>query len=114
MFKHLPVITDDNYDVLLEKEISAISERINCTQQGVIDLREVTDYACREFEDSNPKLVDVIYDCVWAVTQCLEHEGATPEAANFAGVICLMNILPLLRVIDRSLEAQELERKFKL
>ena len=114
MFEHLPVITDDNYDVFLEKEISAVSERINCLQQGVTDLREVTDYVCRELEDNNPKLVELVYECADTVVKCYEKMGATPESANFAGVICLMNILPLLRVIDRALEAQELERKFKL
>jgi len=114
MFEYLPYITEENYDVFLEKEVGDVSDRMECLKQGITDLREVTDYACREFEDSNPKLVDVIYDCVWVVTQFLEHEGAKPESANFAGVICLMNILPLLQVIDRALEAQELERKFRL
>ena len=114
MFEHLPIISDGDYDVFVEKEFNDVGDRFKCLQQGVTDLREVTEYACQEFEDSNPNLVEVVYSCALAVAKSLEKLGATPESANFAGVSCLTNILPLLRVIDRSLEAQELEQKFKL
>ena len=114
MFEHLPIISDDDYGVYLEKELDDVFGRFKCLQQDVTDLREVTDYACREFEESNPNLVEIVYSCALTVAKSLEALGAKPESANLAGILCLTNILPLLRIIDRSLEAQELERKFKL
>jgi hypothetical protein len=114
MFEHLPIITDENYDVLVEKELNAMFDKFDCIGQGVTDLREVTEYGCREFKEHNPNLVDVVYSCANTVAESLEEMGATPRAANLAGILCLTNILPLLRVIDRSLEAQELERRFML
>ena len=111
MFEHLPIITDDNYGVLVEKEINVVFDRFQCVGQGVTDLREVTEFGCREFKERNPNLVEVIYSCAYTVAGSLEAMGATPRAANLAGILCLTNILPLLRIIDRSLEAEELERK---
>lgn len=112
MFEHLPIITEGNYDVLVEKEITTIFDKFECVGQGVTDLREVTDFACREFKDSNPNLVQVVYSCAYTVAGSLEALGAAPRAANLAAILCLTNILPLLRVVDRDLEAAELERKF--
>ena len=112
MFEHLPIITDSNYDVLVEKEITTIFDKFECVGQGVTDLQEVTDFACREFKGKNPNLVQVIHSCAFTVAGSLESLGATPRAANLAAILCLTNILPLLRVVDRALEAEELERKF--
>ena len=112
MFEHLPIITDDNYGVLVEKEINVIFDKFKCVGEGVTDLREVTEFGCRELKERNPNLVQVVYSCAYTVAGSLEALGATPRAANLAGILCLTKILPLLRVIDRSLEAQELEQKF--
>lgn len=114
MFEHLPIISDGDYGVLVEKELNVVFDKFQCVGQGVTDLREVTEFACREFKEHNPNLVEVVYSCALTVAGSLEALGATPMAANLAGILCLTNILPLLRVIDRSLEAQELERKFML
>jgi hypothetical protein len=111
MFEHLPVVTDDNYGVLVEKELMVLFERYRCLEQGTLDIREVTEYACKDLKERNPNLVEAIYSCSYTVAGTLEALGASKNAANLAGVLCLTNVLPILRLIDRSLESQELEHE---
>lgn len=111
MFEHLPIVTDDNYGVLVEKELMVIFERYQCLEQEKLELREVTEYACKDLKKRNPNLVEAIYSCSYTVAGTLEALGASKNAANLAGVLCLTNVLPILRLIDRSLESQELEHK---
>ena len=80
--------------------------------QGVTDLWEVTEFGCREFKGTNPNMVKAVYSCAMTVSGSLEAIGMNPKNANLCGILCLTNVLTLLRLIDRSLEAQELERKF--
>jgi len=114
MFEHLPIISDGDYGVLVKKELNEVFDRFQCVGQGVTDLREVTEFGCREFKERNPNLVEVVYSCAFTVAGSLEALGATPRAANLAAILCLTNVLPLLRVVDRAIEVQELERKFML
>ena len=114
MFEHLPVISDDDYGVLVTKELSVVLDRFQCLQQGLPDLRTVTDCACQEFRERNPNLVEAIYSCAYTAAGSLEAMGVGPNTSRLAGVLCLTNVLTLLRLVDRSLEAEELERRFKL
>ena len=111
MFEHLPVITDDNYDVLVEKELNLVFDKFNCVGQGIVDLLEVAEFGCREFKETNPNMVKAVYSCAMTVSGSLEALGMNPKNANLCGILCLINVLTLLRLIDRSLEAEELERK---
>jgi len=112
MFEHLPIISDGDYGVLVEKELNDVFDRFQCLQKGLLDLRTVTDSACQEFKDRNPNLVEAIYACSFVAAGSLETMGAGPNTSRLAGLLCLTNCLTLLRLIDRSLEAEELERKF--
>jgi hypothetical protein len=112
MFEHLPVITDESWDVLVDKEIPVFEERFHCYAESLSDMRKVTEYVCQEMRDYNPNLVKAILTCSHAVAGTLESDGVDPYIARLAGMLCLSNILPLLRLVDRSLEAQELEQKF--
>ena len=113
MFTHLPIITDDSYEVLAEKEVSAVFDKFICVKDGVTDLHEITENACREFKEHNPNLVKAIYSSASSIADTLESMGATHGAANLCGIMCLTNVLTLLRLIDRTLEAEELERQFR-
>ena len=112
MFKHLPKISDDDFGVLVEKESSILFNKFECWNQGVTDLWEVTQFACQEFADDNPNMVKAVYACGLTVQESLVALGATPRAGNLCGFLCLTNVLTLLRLIDRSIEAEELEHKF--
>ena len=112
MFEHLPKITDDNYNVLVEKETHAVFEKIDCLENGTSDLRQITEYACREFSDRNPNMLEAVYACAFVLSGILEELGMTHNNANLAGILDVVSMLTLLRLIDRHVEAADMEKKF--
>ena len=111
MFEHLPIISDDDYGVLVEKEMNTVFDKFSCVAEGITDLREVAEFGCREFKETNLNMVEAVYSCAYTVSGSLEALGMNPKNANLCGILCLTNVLTLLRLIDRSIEAEELEER---
>jgi hypothetical protein len=114
MFEHLPRITDDNYGVLVEKEAHAVFDKFDCVGDGIDDLREVAEYACREFAETNPNMMEAVYACAFVLSGELAGLGMPEKTANLCGILDMISMLTLLRLIDRHLEARALERKFRM
>jgi len=110
MFEHIPKITDESVNVVLEKELVRFRSIITRCQQAEHTLDEVIDMGCEEFAPHNPNLLRAVRGCAFGVFGGLEDDYG-PEVAWRAGVLTIPGILAVLRLIDREVEAQEMERR---
>ena len=90
MFEHLPVITEDSYQVFVDQELLEVLNNIN---ESMAELRA-----------SNKYLAQAI--SAGAVTVAEDFEG---EAQEIVKADAVASQLMVLRLIDRALEAQQLE-----
>ncbi len=110
MFENIPRITDENLNVMLERELARFKSIITRCQQDEYTLDQVVDTGCEEFGTSNPNLLKAVRACAFGVFGGLEDDYG-PEVAWKAGVLTIPGLLVALRLIDRELEAQEIERR---
>lgn len=111
MFQHLPVITIDSIEAFMAKELPYFADWIKQRWDEVETVDQAVDLACWEFREGNPRLVRGVRACVFAVTNTLVDEGVSDEVASTVGALALADFLALLRLIDRTLEAADLERR---
>lgn len=90
MFEHLPVITEDSYQVFVDQELLEVLNNIN---ESMAELRA-----------SNKYLAQAI--SAGAVTVAEDFEG---EAQEIVKADAVASQLMVLRLIDRAIEAQQLE-----
>lgn len=113
MFEHLPVITRDNLNVVTGKEIDWFADLLGrCTQEtGTPDC--AIDCMCDELRRSNPFLVKAVRAAAYAVASQLE--GDVDSGLEWkAGVATVPGVLAALRLIDRALEAKDIEARLIL
>lgn len=109
MFEHLPVITQDSLDVMVDKELLYFTGLLRRCTEGAETPDEAIDCACEEFS-SNPNLVKAVRACAYGVPDTLRDDGVDGAVAWDAGILAVPGLLAALRLIDRALEAKELEK----
>ena len=112
MFEHIPRITNESLQVMLDTELAHFRSILERCQQGEYSLDDVVNMGCEEFASHNPNLSKAVGACAFGVFGGLEDEYG-PDLAWKAGVLTIPVVLTVLRLIDRQLEAQEMERKMK-
>ena len=112
MFKHLPVITNESLDVMISQELGYFKELLRQCTEGAPELDTVINLSCAEFKDTNPNLVKAVKACAFGISATLEEDGVPPETAWQAGVLAAPGVLSVLRLIDRALESESMEKKF--
>ena len=111
MFEHLPVITEGSVLVMLEKELPYFTERLKTCTAKTETPDQAIDCMCQEFIESNPFLVKATRSCAYGVAGELEGE-VEPEGAEWRAAMCAVaGLLAALRLVDRALEAKELETR---
>ena len=113
MFEHLPLITDDSFQVMIDGELPYFAELVEGCAREAETADEVIDCACAEFKESNPNLAAAVRGAAYAVAG--ELEGKVESGVEWqAGLAAVPGLLATLRLIDRELEARELEKKLSL
>ena len=73
---------------------------------------EAIDYACEELAQVNPLLVKAVRAAAYGVAGVLAGD-VEPGVEWQAGIVAVPGILAFLRLIDRALEAKELEQSLE-
>jgi len=110
MFDNIPMITDESLNVMLKTELAQFRSILERCQEDSLTLDEVVEMACEQFADSNPNLRKAVNGCAAGVLGGLEDEYGI-EVGWQAAVLTIPGVLTVLRLIDRQLEANELEKK---
>ena len=110
MFDSIPLITDESLHVMLRTELSHFRGILEECQQDNHTLDEVIDMACEQFAESNPNLRKAVVGCALGVFGGLEEEHGI-DIAWKAAVLTVPGVLTVLRLIDRQIEATEMEKK---
>jgi len=111
MFENLPVITEDSVNVMLDKELAYFRDLLKRCTVETKGPDQAIDCACKEFSERNPYLVKAVRACAYGVAKTLEDDGIDGAVAWEAGVLAVPGLLAALRLIDRALEAKELEKR---
>jgi len=112
MFEHLPTVTDESLSVMIDHEIDHFKELLSGCTVGTPALDKAVDIACSEFRDSNPNLVKAVLACAFGVSETLVEDGVSPETAWQAGILTVPGVLSVLRLIDREIESENLEKRW--
>lgn len=112
MFEHLPLITKESLDVMIEKELGYFKELLRHSTDDTPGLDTAVSLACSEFKDANPNLLKAVRACAYGIAETLEEDGVAPQITWKASVLAVPGVLAVLRLIDRAIESQELERRF--
>ncbi len=111
MFEHLPVVTEDSLKVMVEKELPDFIELL----KGCARWSESPDGAIERIaslykvKDTNPLLVKAVRAAAYGVAG--ELVGKVEPGLEWAGgMAAIPGVLAALRLIDRELEARELEQ----
>lgn len=110
MFEHLPVISEGNLSVMVDKEIGYFQDLLKRCTRETKTPDEAIDCMCEELNQLNPYLVKAVRATAYAVAGELEDDVET-ELAWGAGIATVPGVLAVLRLIDRALEAQQLQVK---
>ncbi len=111
MFEHLPIITEASVKVLVDKELPFFIELLKgCVRQSESPDEVIERIASLyEVKDTNPFLVKVVKAAAYGVAGELEGE-VEPGLEWWAGLAAVPGVMAALRLIDRALEAKELEQ----
>ena len=110
MFEHLPKITEGNLGVVAEKEIDYFKGLLTRCSEVTNTPDHVIDCMCRQLNRCNPYLVKAVKASAYSVAG--QSEGDVEAGFEWkAGLACTASLLATLRLIDRALEAQEIEAK---
>ncbi len=111
MFEHLPVITQGSLDVMVDRELPYFVELLKeCYEAETPDdaiKRVLSPY---QVNVDNPLLVKVVMAAAYGVAG--ELQGKVEPGLEWAGsMVAVAGLLAALRLIERELEAKELEKK---
>lgn len=112
MFEHLPIVTNESLDVMIDQELSYFREMLRQSTEGVPELDTVVSLTCSEFKDTNPNLLKAVKACAFGISETLKEGGVSPDTAWQAGVLSAPGVLSILRLIDRAIESQNMESRF--
>ena len=107
MFEHLPVITKDSVEVMRDKELPFFFGLLKRCREEAKTPDEAIDILCEVFAGANPSLVRGIRICAYAVAQELGRLRVVVQWQAALSAVAMF--LTVLRLIDRALEAKELE-----
>jgi len=108
MFEYLPVVTKGSLDTLTEKEIPHFQTLLNRCIAETNNPDNTIDCLCYELNKTNPYLAKAVRATAYAVASQLEgHVEAGLEWE--AGITAIPGVLATLRLIDRALQAKEME-----
>lgn len=111
MFDYLPMITPENIDVMVFKELPYFRGKLRGCCSGTQTPDEAIKCLCSEFVNTNPLLVNAVRACAYGVAGELQDE-VEPEGTEWrAAFSAVAGLLAALRLIDRALEAKELEQR---
>ncbi len=111
MFEHLPIITEDSVKVMVENELPFFLELLKGSMKGTDSPDEAMERIASLYgvKDSNPFLVKAVKATAYGVAGELEGE-VEPGLEWRAGMAAVPGVMAALRLIDRALEARELEQ----
>ncbi len=111
MFEHLPVITQGSLDVMVDKELPFFIELLKGCEKGADSPEEAIEHLAflYKIKDSNPLLVKVVEGTAYGVAGELVGK-VKPGLEWTGGMVAVAGVLTALRLIDRELEAIELEK----
>ena len=113
MFEHLPRVTEESVTVMMDKELPYFSGLLKRCSEGTENPHDALDRMCAELAlaQDNPWLEKAVRSCAWGVGKSLEGEVEPAGIEWAAAMYAVAGLLATLRLIDRALEAQELEKK---
>lgn len=107
MFEHLPVITKENFDVMKDKDLPEFMKVLKDSTDKVDTLGEMADIMCQPFIESNPLLYKTVHAAAFSGFTMLKGDAADTQLACMH-ILCML--LLVLRLVDRELEAKELDK----
>ena len=113
MFEHLPRVTEESVIAMIEKELPYFKDLLKRCSEGTENPDDALDRMCAELglAQDNPWLEKTVRACAWSVGKSLEGEVEPAGVEWTAAMYAVASLLATLRLIDRALEAQELEKK---
>ena len=111
MFEHLPEVTEESAQVVVEKEIPYFCELVQGCMEKTTNMNEVLDCACKELDERNLWLGKAVRATALGIVMGIKDSA--PEAEGIEAIATALTIpgmLGLLRLIDRALEAEKLEK----
>ena len=112
MFEHLPLITNDSLEVVLEHELGYFGDMLRHCEDDTPELDTTTILACTEFESTNPNLAKAIQACSFVISSTLLENGVSRYTAWQAGVLSIPMVLYVLRLVDRGIESEKMQNIF--
>ena len=110
MFECLPIITDDNLNAVVAREVDHFQDLLERCTKETSTPDDAIICMCSELSKINPNLVRAISGAAYSVFKELE-EHCSPEIAWAGGLAAVPGVLVALRIVDRALEATKLEAK---
>lgn len=112
MFEHLPVITEENFRGMAEKELDSLFGLVKRCAERTEMLDEMVDCIFEELGWVDPWLVSGVKRAAYGVVEMMKTRGnVEPVMAGIAGISTIQGVLFVLRLIDRALETKELEQR---
>jgi len=110
MFESLPTIADDNLNAVVAKEVDHFQNLLERCTKDTSTPDEAISCLCAELFKTNPNLVRAVRGAAYSVFGQLEND-CSYELAWAGGLSAVPGVLAALRLIDRALEAQQMEAK---
>lgn len=107
MFEYLPKITEENLKVVLQKEMDYFTELLRRSTSETETPDEAIQIMCSELSLLNPYLAKAVSATAYAVAG--ELDDTEDSIASRAAISTIPGVLATLRLIDRALQAKEME-----
>jgi len=107
MFEHLPAVTDADVEKMMEDWQNYL-DLMTLSIKRTKTLNEAMDSTCAELSLRNPKLVGAVRNPVFSILGLFKDKGE-PERSG-AAMTAVPTVLAVLCLIDRALEAKELDK----
>jgi len=112
MFEHLPIITEDNLKVVLQKEMNYFTELLGRSTSETGTPDEAIQIMVSELSLINPCLAKAVTATAYAVAG--ELDDVEDSIVSRAAITTIPGVLATLRLIDRALQAKEMEAKINV
>lgn len=107
MFENLPRVTEENLKVVLEKEMDYFMDLLKRSTEKTETPDETINLMCSELSQVNPYLARAVSATAYCVAG--ELDDVEDSIASRAAITTIPGVLATLRLIDRAIEAQQLE-----
>lgn len=111
MFEHLPQITEESSMVVATKEIPYFCELVQGCTETFQDPTALMDCVCKDIDETNPWLGKALRASVLGIINGFKDNlPGVKGIEQFTMALTAPGILGLLRLVDRALEATDLEK----